>query len=721
MVGLSGAVLGGAVGGGAVSIVISAIDNFSKTFAKVNVGLLGMGAAITAIGAVGAIGIAKTVKVAGEMESAFTGVRKTVELTEEKFAVLDRQLQDLSTTIPMTYGELAGITEIAGQLGVTGVANLEKFTKTIADISVTTNLTKEQAASDFARLANIMGSNIDVVDRYGAAVVDLGNNFATTEAEIVEMSMRLAGAGKIVGMTESDLFGLATAMTSVGIQAQMGGSAMSRAISEITKSVATGGERLDKFASISGISSEKFKKAWEDDATKALTVFLAGLKRLSDSGGNVFGVLDEIGLGSIRTRDTMLRLSQAGDLVTRAIDTSSVAFKENTALTEEARKRYETWDSQVAMLKNSFSLLMGEMGKTVIPILKDTLIPALKKLVTWFGDLNPAVKKWGVILALGATALALFLGPLIMLIALLPALSAGLAMVTVASAPLWITIGLVAAAIVGLIALIAGVIYIVKHWKDSTNKLVDWLLLALGPIGLVLATIRHWDEIKAIVSRAINAIIDFCVNVKDKIVGLVGEARDWGKNLMHKFATGIKDFAVNAVNNIIDMGKNIKSSIGETLKKAYNWGKDLLKQFADGILSGFKYVEDKIYEILDWVKSKIGFGPEVINDRMAQSWGREMVKNFGKGAESGISSLNSSLNKMFDFNKEINTSINISKNDVMSNLNNSLNKVLGSFQNNIMPETANNTPLVIQSNLYLDGYQISQSVNNIIGEELTTR
>lgn len=48
------------------------------------------------------------------------------------------------------------------------------------------------------------------------------NNFATTERDIVEMSNRLAAGGKIAGLTAPEILGLATAMSSVGIEAEAG-------------------------------------------------------------------------------------------------------------------------------------------------------------------------------------------------------------------------------------------------------------------------------------------------------------------------------------------------------------------------------------------------------------------------------------------------------------------------------------------------------------------
>ena len=72
-------------------------------------------------------------------ESAFAGVRKTVEASEAEFGRLSDNILGLSATIPVAATNLAGIGEMAGQLGVKGVENLTKFIDTTARIAVTTN------------------------------------------------------------------------------------------------------------------------------------------------------------------------------------------------------------------------------------------------------------------------------------------------------------------------------------------------------------------------------------------------------------------------------------------------------------------------------------------------------------------------------------------------------------------------------------------------------
>ena len=306
----------------------------------------------------------KVIGTAIEFESAFAGVRKTVNATEAEFAQLSQGIRDMSKVIPVAAKDLAGIMEIAGQLGVTGVADLEKFTETVAKIAVTTNLTKEAAATSFARIANVMKLPLQEVDRMGAAIVDLGNNFATTEAEIATFAQRISGAGAVAGLTTQDLFGFGAAFSSVGVKAERGGTAVSKALIMMGSAVANGGEQLDQFANIAGLTSKEFITAYQDNAAKAFALFIEGLGK---SGLKGAAILKELELGDQRLVQAFLSVGGASGILTNAIEMSNAAYEKNTALNEEAAKRFGTTASQIQIFKNNVDDLMISLGTNLFP------------------------------------------------------------------------------------------------------------------------------------------------------------------------------------------------------------------------------------------------------------------------------------------------------------------------------------------------------------------
>src|SRR5690606_4851374 len=214
--------------------------------------------------------------------------------------------------------------------------------RVMIDLGETTNLTADEAATAIAQMMNIMQSAPDDVDNLAAALVDLGNNGASTEKEILDMALRIAGAGQQIGMTEADVLALANAMASLGIRSEAGGSAMSKVMADMAAAVVQGGAKLEGFAQVAGMSAQEFARAFRTDPAAAIAVFVAGLDGVSRAGGDVFTTLDDLGLGSIRVRDMLLRLAGGGDILTDSLARGAQAWDENTALVKEAEQRYET-------------------------------------------------------------------------------------------------------------------------------------------------------------------------------------------------------------------------------------------------------------------------------------------------------------------------------------------------------------------------------------------
>lgn len=344
-----------------------------------------------------------------DFESAITGVAKTTDLTDEELAAMSDSIKALSTEIPATTEEIAAVAEAAGQLGIQKDALLD-FTEIMTMLGTATNMTADEAATALARFANITGMATDNYGRLGSVIVDLGNNFATTESEIVAMGTRLASAGKLAGLTEPEIMALAAAMSSVGIEAEAGGTAMTQTLNAIEKAVAKGGDDLAEFARIAGMSSEEFSSAWKNDAMSALTSFIGGLGKLDEQGESTVLVLEDLGLTGIRQSNMLKALGLAADQMTGAVNTANTAWQQNTALTNEANKRYATAQSRLTMMQNAYNNLKVAIGDAYTPALSEAYGVGTKVLneISKFVQANPGVVAaiTGLSTALGAAAVA---------------------------------------------------------------------------------------------------------------------------------------------------------------------------------------------------------------------------------------------------------------------------------------------------------------------------
>ncbi len=345
-----------------------------------------IGAAGTALAGLGGAAIRAGIN----FESAFAGVKKTVNGTEQELAQLREGILDLAGEMPMAADAIAGIAESAGQLGIEK-ENLLGFTKTMADLGVATNLAGEEAASTLAKFANITGMDQGNFDRLGSAIVALGNNLATTEADIAAMAMRLAGTGKQIGLSEAQILSFAGALSSVGIEAEAGGTAFSKVFKDMQLAVETGNADLKNFATVAGMSAAEFKSAFQKDAAGAILSFIDGLGKSEERGMSVVKVLNDLGITEVRMSDALSRASGAADLFANALELGSSAWAENTALTAEAEQRYATMESRLAILKNRVT----ELGITFYESTNTDIGGAVDLLGEYVGEIQAAFESDG--------------------------------------------------------------------------------------------------------------------------------------------------------------------------------------------------------------------------------------------------------------------------------------------------------------------------------------
>ena len=339
-------------------------------------------------------GAGLVVKAAIDYESAFAGVKKTVDETASvSYQKLSDGIRQMAKELPASAVEIANVAEVAGQLGIK-TEDILSFSRTMIDMGESTNLSAEEAATAIAKIANIMGLTSDEYSRFGASVVDLGNNFATTEKDIVEMTNRLAAGGKLAGLSTADILGLATAMSSVGIEAEAGGTAMVQTLTGIGKAVAGVGkgakEKLELIAQIAGTTSESFSQAWKEKPAEALQSFIKGLQKANDEGKNMDGILSDLGMKGIRQGNMLKSLALASDKMGAAVQRSNQAWKENTALTNEANKRYETTESQLKMFRNQLTDIAIEFGGPLVKALRS----GLDAVKPWLSNLSDLAKKF---------------------------------------------------------------------------------------------------------------------------------------------------------------------------------------------------------------------------------------------------------------------------------------------------------------------------------------
>lgn len=462
-------------------------------------------------------------------ESAFAGVRKTVDATEAEFKGLEKGIRDMAKRIPASAAQIAQVAEAAGQLGIK-TENILEFSRVMVDLGVATNLSANDAATALARLANITQMPQDQFDRLGSTLVALGNTLATTEAEIVQMGLRLAGAGKQIGLTEDQILSFAGALSSVGIEAQAGGTAFSKVFKQLALAVDQGGRDLELFAATAGMSASQFAEAFRKDAAGAIVSFIEGLGRFKQEGGSVIALLRAMGMEEIRLSDALLRASGAGDLFRRSLETGSQAWRENNALAEEARRRYETTESQLKILGNQLTEVSLVLGEAVLPAIVSftkSVTPAIESVAEAFREMSESTRLYIV----AAVALVAALGPVLYIIG---SLATGLGVV----------IKIAKNSITALIMLKGAFVSLAAALGIGLAPLAA-VLAALASLGYLAYTIYdNWEPLKALFSDLWDSLQAAALGALVTIQQKVQEWLNWFDQQWALFRVGLDTVAV---------------------------------------------------------------------------------------------------------------------------------------------------------------------------------
>lgn len=520
-----------ALGEGATAVG-KALQNSSRT-----TGMVGRAFSTMITAPVTALGTA-AIKASIDFESSFAGVRKTVDATEEEFAELAAASKEMSTQVAASTDEINAVMATGGQLGIAN-EHLREFTKVMIDLGNSCeDLSADEAATSIAKFANVMHTDQSLFQNIGSTIVDLGNNFATTEQPIMLMAQRLAGAGKQVGLTEAQVLGFAAALSSVGIEAQMGGSAFSKALIKMEVASATGGQALDDFARVCGMTAAEFKTLFDSDPAAAFQAFIVGLSQMDEEGESAIAVLDEIGIKEVRLRDTLLRATNATELFSNAQARANRAWEENTALTVEANKRYATTESQLTNLKNKAMLFAQQLGDDVQPMISK-LMSGVDSLIDRFMGMDEAQRQQ--IIRWAAVAAAI--GPVLMVYS---RFTKGLGTVVTGIGKFATAVGAAGGGFTGFISVLAKSpsvwLAVAAAVVVGTVALVDWISgarEAREALKGLEETAKSWKETAAeTFYNASNNGLSFFGMTKDDFVDSAQDAQRWMNNLIAVWTDG---------------------------------------------------------------------------------------------------------------------------------------------------------------------------------------
>lgn len=519
-------------------------------------------------------------KIAADHEVALTGVAKTTELAGEKLEKLNQEIIELSHNIPVTANDLLKVAENAAQMGVAR-DKLVPFTDTVVRLAeASADLTSETAAFKLAQFINVTGLPVEQVDNLASTIVYLGNTTATTEGKILEMMHRLSGIGSIVGIADAEIASIAATLQSFGVEAELGGSAITRFFLILSKEITKGNEAVGIFAGLMDKTTAEFEKMFREDPTEWFIQATEALNKFTKGGGNVTALLDALKLSGVRITEVTSKLTVASAKFRENMEKGRKSFAENTELYRESERAFATVWSDIQEVVNQIITVFRIIGRGFLmkPIkrftkfLADKVLPHVREFAKWMGELNDKTKAF-ILVAIGIVTIV---APILLITGLFIKMS--VALIGLVGSALFVK-----TAIVGAFALVVAALIIyrdeikslfmdVKSHVTSTFNDV-WEEMKTKFNSFVEYSKEKWNEFSSAITSPFQGWKDDWTELWDDMVSYYEKAVNWMSNLWNKTIGKIlpdkpSQTWLNMVENANKSAEELKKSVEETNKLA---------------------------------------------------------------------------------------------------------------------------------------------------------
>ena len=570
--------------------------------------------------------IVGSVKNFADYDDAITQLSRTSGLTGKDLDAMKASLADLSNVLGLSETDVANIASSVAAYGVTGVKDISGVTKVASQMQVAfENVSAEDAAASIAKFSNITGLSMNDVDKLGSCIAGLENDSAALASQIMEVNNRIGGMGAAVGMTAPEISAWSTTMISGGMSAELAGSNFTKFQGELSAACSQGGEAVQGFADVAGMSADEFIQLYKTDATGATEAFLKGLNRIEDGGGSVVSVLDDLNLGGTEQVRMMQILMAAADDTGKGYSDLDKYMSIANDEFDRGKALQEEFDEASKSVGFAIQKVVSELKDTSDAIgnaLKPAIVDIADKFTDWLGKVQTFVQEHPKVVQ-GIT---------------------GIVTAAMAFGGVALVVGKFISAIGGIHSGIGDAIKGVSEFMSKIGGLNGVLGLLTNPITLVIAGIAAfvaaivycWNNVDGFKESVSNSfqriwevISDVCTSVWNVIQEVWGAISPYVVPMLQSMAETIGTIFTT----ILDIVVPVVEGIWNTIKTVWGW----IAPYVIGIFEGVAQFISGVWTIISTV---ITTACNIIKAVIHGDWGeiKDIVINAAKNIWDGICS-----------------------------------------------------------------------------------
>jgi len=289
-----------------------------------------------------------------EFDRQLIAVGKTANISGEDLKEFGRSVVELGGKLNgISITGLLNSAEVAGQLGVSGTENILKFSSAIEKLKLTSDIISDEQVGQFAKFIEVSQDSFENADRLASVITKLGNEMATTEAEVLANSTEIQKGVSVYNASAQSILGLGAATSTLGNEAEVSASSIQKGFGVINSAIATG-KNLEQVLKLTGLTQKELSKQFNADASGTFVKFVAGLKKAKDEGENLQVILKSVELDEVRTFKTIGSLAANYEVLEKAMASAKQEYADNVALNKEVAAASESIDSIISDLKDKW-------------------------------------------------------------------------------------------------------------------------------------------------------------------------------------------------------------------------------------------------------------------------------------------------------------------------------------------------------------------------------
>ncbi len=563
----------------------------AKASAKISGGFENITAGAATLGSLygtvaGTIG--KPIKDSMALEDAMADLAKVSDLSEQGLADMQKRLERMSLSIPMTASGLAQIAAAAAGAGVES-KDLAEFTEQAAKMAVAFDITADSAGTMMSKWQSGMKLTLPQTFALADAVNGLSNSNAALAADIGDAMQRYGALGKVAGLTETQTAALATSLIASGASSDTAATGMKAFMGALAKGGTMAELQAAAFTNI-GFDPKELQASLQKDAPKTIVSVLEAInKKIPPEKRTMYlnAMFGETGMEAIGPLLQNLEgLKKNFDLVADAQGYAGSMEKEFAA-------RSKTTSNALQLVQNAAASVSRSIGEPLLEPLREAasmFVRFADSISGWLKE-NPEFVKSAVYAGLAVTAVAgavsagsILIGAMTLPIALATKSFAGLQKIVWGLSnfgfnPLIKTVGLVknSFSAIGAVASVGG--KGILSMGSAISKVGTALRFAfMNPVGLAVGAVatlayggyqlyKNWDAVSAYFRDNFPG----AMKVASAAVSWLGDGASWLSDRFGAVTAFLQNTFLpawsNGWNSAVSIATNIWSGIQSAIDK----------------------------------------------------------------------------------------------------------------------------------------------------------